>query len=96
MKRYVTLVSGRESASRTLPRMRIGCGRLIAVLWTLLMKDASRLGKHHKGRLFLRQPSSDFDAEALGAWPLFIDCIGLLFNFVGIPDGKISCLRFVC
>ena len=51
-------MSGRESASRTLPRMRIGCGRLIAVLWTLLMKDASRLGKHHKGRLFLRQTSS--------------------------------------
>ena len=58
MKRYVTLVSGRESASRTLPRMRIGCGRLVAVLWTLLMKDTSRLGKHHEGRLFLRQTSS--------------------------------------
>jgi hypothetical protein len=40
--------------------------------------------------------SSDFDAVALGAWPLFIDCIGLLFNFVGIPDGKIPCLRCVC
>ena len=38
--------------------MRIGCGRLVAVLWTLLMKDTSRLGKHHEGRLFLRQTSS--------------------------------------
>ena len=58
MKRYVTLVSGRESASRTLPRMRIGCGRLVAVLWTLLMKDTSHPGKHHEDRLFLRQTSS--------------------------------------
>ena len=51
-------MSGRESASRTLPRMRIGCGRLVAVLWTLLMKDTSRPGKHHEDRLFLRQTSS--------------------------------------
>ena len=51
-------MSGRESASRTLPRMRIGCGRLVAVLWTLLKKDTSRPGKHHEGRLFLRQTSS--------------------------------------
>ena len=51
-------MSGRESASRTLPRMRIGCGRLVAVLWTLLMKDTSRPGKHHEDRLFLQQTSS--------------------------------------
>ena len=38
--------------------MRIGCGRLVAVLWTLLMKDTSLLRKHHEGRLFLRQTSS--------------------------------------
>ena len=38
--------------------MRIGCGRLVAVLWTLLMKDTSLPGKHHEGRLFLRQTSS--------------------------------------
>ena len=38
--------------------MRIGCGRLVAVLWTLLMKDTSPPGKHHEDRLFLRQTSS--------------------------------------
>ena len=38
--------------------MRIGCGRLVAVLWTLLKKDTSRPGKHHEVRLFLRQTSS--------------------------------------
>ena len=38
--------------------MRIGCGRLVAVLWTLQMKDTSLLRKHHEGRLFLRQTSS--------------------------------------
>ena len=32
--------------------MRIGCGRLVAVLWTLLMKDTSLPGKHYEGRLF--------------------------------------------
>ena len=56
-------MSGRESASRTLPRMRIGCGRLVAVLWTLLMKDTSRPGKHHEDRLFsatnLLSPSAE-------------------------------------
>ena len=56
-------MSGRESASRTLPRMRIGCGRLVAVLWTLLKKDTSLPGKHHEGRLFsatnLLSPSAE-------------------------------------
>jgi len=49
-------VSGRESASRTLPRMRIGCGRLVAVLWTLLRKTLPVLGSTTKVGFFCDKP----------------------------------------
>ena len=45
--------------------MRIGCGRLVAVLWTLLMKDTSRPGKHHEGRLFSATNLLSPSAEAI-------------------------------
>ena len=49
-------MSGRESASRTLPRMRIGCGRLVAVLWTLLRKTLPFLGSTTKVGFFCDKP----------------------------------------
>ena len=49
-------MSGRESASRTLPRMRIGCGRLVAVLWTLLRKTLPFLGSTTKIGFFCDKP----------------------------------------
>ena len=49
-------MSGRESASRTLPRMRIGCGRLVAVLWTLLRKTLPVLGSTTKLGFFCDKP----------------------------------------
>ena len=45
--------------------MRIGCGRLVAVLWTLLMKDTSRPRKHHEGRLFSATNLLSPSAEAI-------------------------------
>ena len=49
-------MSGRESASRTLPRMRIGCGRPVAVLWTLLRKTLPVLGSTTKVGFFCDKP----------------------------------------